>query len=317
MSIKVCCPICHNGSEMVAPAPNWGEMRRCNTCGLVFANPMELVTTSEEFYTKAYNGELSVSDMQHFAKRMQHRKSLLRAHRFFPPQCTVLNIKWITHHLPKGATILDLGCGPGYFLYAARRNGYNPIGIEPGQRPATLLKQEGFEVWQGTLDNYPLDWPQPDAITCFFVLHHIPDPQGFLSTLRKRFPRATLLISDHHVNTRSAAGDAEKRTLPPRFLTWWTGQALKQGLVNAGYDPTVLELPYSIRQAFTLGIAVALSDTGTTLPAFLNWLFRGEKNSTVKSESPTSPHSTTFGQRFRRFTGIPWSLWAVAKPKGQ
>ena len=309
------CPICQSESQVVMPLPSWGEMRQCTGCGLSFVNPMKLQVSSEELYTKAYAGEVSLNDMQHFAKRIQNRNTLLRTYRFFPPQEIALNLRWIRRNLPKGATVLDIGCGPGYFLYALRRLGYKPIGIEPGEKPASILKKEGFHVWQGTLDNYPTDWPVPDAITSFFVLHHLPDPNGFFSTLRERFPRATVLTSDHHNNTRIfATGDAQARNLPPRFLTWWTGPAIEAALTEAGYDVTIRELPYSVRQALSLGTVVSLLNTGTSLPAFLLWLLRGERKSGTKSESTAPDYPTSFSQRFRRFTGIPWSLWAVASP---
>lgn len=290
-------------------------MRECTDCGLFFADPMTLPMTSEELYSKAYNGEMGVTDMHHFATRIKHRDAWHRLYRFILPKTPALTLNWIRHNLPQGATVLDIGCGPGYVLHALRRRGYKVIGIEPGEKPASILKEEGFQVWQGTLENYPSDWPVPDAVTSFFMLHHLPDPGGFFAILRQRFPNATLLIADHHNNTHIfSSKEARQRSMPPRFLTWWTGHTLEQALTRAGFDSTVLELRYNALD-FTFGIANAFLNSGTSVFTHIRWLLYGDTHTNGKIE-PIAPNSpSSFQRRLRRFTSIPWSLWAVASPR--
>ena len=46
-------------------------------------------------------------------------------------------------HLPKGASLLDVGCGHGWFLLAAAARGYRPTGIEPDQAIAERVEASG------------------------------------------------------------------------------------------------------------------------------------------------------------------------------
>jgi len=310
------CPICDGSSELVQPIPDRGEMRKCLHCGLFFADPMALPTTSKDLYSRAYKGNVNLADMRHFANRMRYRRILLGLHRMMVPQHMALTLKWIRRNLPKGSTVLDIGCGPGWFLHTLRRYGYRPIGIEPGELPVLVLKQEGFEVWHGTLESYPASWPEPDAVTSFFMLHHLPDPRGFFSTLRNRFPHATVFVSDHHyMNRVFGTREARQRALPPRFLTWWTGQSLKTALTKAGFETTVSELPYNIRDGLVFGSTNAFLDIGTSVPTFLAWLLRGDRNQVEYKELGKPEYPANFWQRLRRFRGIPWSLWGKASPR--
>jgi SAM-dependent methyltransferase len=275
LSTSTLCPICQSDSKVVMPLPEWGEMRECTDCGLFFANPMALPVTAEELFTKAYNGKGEAADFSNFAKKLRYRATLLRVRRYLLPPTSLRTLNWLRYNLPNGATVMDIGCGPGYFLHTLRRHGYRAIGIEPGEKPASILKEEGFQVWNGTLDNYPADWPVPDAVTSFFMLHHLPDPASFFATLRQRFPCAVLILAESHTNTMLFATKRDlPGSLPPRYFTWWIGQSLERALTQAEFETSVLELPYST-SFFISSIVNILVGTGVNIPSFLGWLLHG------------------------------------------
>ena len=241
--IEIVCPVCGNNSETVMPLPDWGEMRKCMDCGLFFADPMTLPMTSEELYTKAYNGELEGSQFDQFNYRMNRRKGLLEAGESALTSVHHLALQWLQSNLPKASRVLEIGCGPGLFLYALRDRGYKPMAIEPGQLPASTLREEGFEIWNGTLDNYPLGGPSPDVVVCFNMLHHLPAPLDFFSLIAKRFPTTTLLVGHYHQDVYDLQRKPVKpKLLPPRTLTIWTKKALERALINAGYTPLVQDI---------------------------------------------------------------------------
>ena len=311
---SVFCPICASHTEPVLPLSGWGEIRKCKRCGLFFANPMVLPASPEELFSNAYRGEGQLADFSNFAKKLHYRAALLRVRRYLLPPTSAKTINWLRRNLTPGATVMEIGCGPGYFMHTLRRNGFNSIGIEPGEVPASLLKQEGFQVWHGTLDNYPTSWPVPSAVTCFFMLHHLPDPRGFFATLRRRFPRAALILSESHNNTLLFATKRDlPGSLPPRYFTWWTGNSLEQALIRAGFDATVLEIPYTL-SGLASSLATTLLGQIANLSSFTEWLIRGKPATDREWASSVSGYPTTFWQRLHRFTGIPLNLWAVALP---
>ena len=87
----------------------------------------------------------------------------------------------------RGKTILEIGCGCGYFLRMLCRQGANRgIGIDP------TVAQEGVEQVGGGRVEFIRDvftdrysHHEPDFICCLSVFEHIPNPYAFLSDLRR------------------------------------------------------------------------------------------------------------------------------------
>lgn len=88
--------------------------------------------------------------------------------------------EWASKYLPtdKQASILDLGCGMGYFLYFLKMKGYiNSEGIEIGREQVDFVRQNVTE--QVTLvedtSRFLKECPAKyDLITMFNVIEHLP-----------------------------------------------------------------------------------------------------------------------------------------------
>lgn len=232
----IVCPVCGGASNSLCPARDWGEMRSCVNCGLIFAQPMALPMPANELYGGAYSGRVTVCDMADFEERLMLANSIFRTPMpklalWSPAYRDSLN--FIKERLGKGARVLDIGCGTGVFLKSLRAAGFEAVGCDVAGPAVEFLRRQGFAVYHGSIDECSFDDPKPAAITCFFALHHISDPIGFLSTIRSKFPQSILIISEYYgsrFNCRSP------RSLPPRTLSFWTPEALKLALEKAGYS---------------------------------------------------------------------------------
>lgn len=74
-------------------------------------------------------------------------------------------------------SLLDVGCGHGWFLQAAARRGYTTLGIEPDVVIAAQAQAAGLDVISGF---FPHDLPPGarfDIITFNDVFEHLPAPQ--------------------------------------------------------------------------------------------------------------------------------------------
>jgi SAM-dependent methyltransferase len=234
------CPVCGGASQHVCPAPGWGEMRSCVECGLIFAQPLALPMSSVELFSAAYSGEVTDNDMVEFNKRLTVASSKHTIPSSDLTLCSSAHQESLTilkERFAKGTRILEIGCGPGLFMKALRSAGFEAVGCDVAYPAVEFLRSQGFTVFHGSVDDCALDDPEPTAVTCFFVIHHVPDPLGFLSSIRLRFPRSTLIISERLSDLKAAlARPRHPRALPPRSLTDWDCDTLRLALEKAGYS---------------------------------------------------------------------------------
>jgi SAM-dependent methyltransferase len=232
------CPLCGGNTERVGDAPGWGEWRRCQTCTLEFANPLRLGKDPLEFFDNAYRGNVKENAMDDFANRVKQREIIIHKLQdptlwFWTPAFDdVLN--WLKKRFKPGSTVLEVGCGLGFFLHTLRREGFQAAGLDVAELAVDLNRQDGFPVWHGQVESAPENWMTPDAIVMFFMLHHLDDPLSFLKTVRERWPNVPLAIAQY-----GPSNLGEDRSAPPRTLIRWNSQALATALRLAGYQPTV------------------------------------------------------------------------------
>jgi SAM-dependent methyltransferase len=219
------------------------ELRRCRTDGLVFAWPLELPSLPTELFADAYNGKLTDAQMQMFHHRMVWRGDILRSPAATAAAMAPVHRKALEHikrQYALGSPILDIGCGSGLFLQTAQRAGYEPHGIEVAGPVTEFLHDAGFDVFHGTVNDVPDGRFDPVVCTSFFVLHHVTDPVDFLATIRRKFPAASLVLTEHYFGRNPF--DLASLNLPPRRLTCWNPGSLTLALEKAGYRLSSLDV---------------------------------------------------------------------------
>ncbi len=149
----------------------------------------------------------------------------------------------------KAKTLLDVGCGGGFLVDLAIRNGYKAKGIESNVKVVMWARNQGIPVQQGNIFAPALDLGEKfDVIVLSSVLEHIDHPEELL-LLYKNF-----LSEDGVVFISQANHDG----LLPKILPWgWYGwqpkehywhftiNSLKKLVENAGYY-SVAQRKYSL-----------------------------------------------------------------------
>ena len=156
-------------------------------------------------------------------------------------------------HAPRGGTLLDVGCGVGNFLQAARGAGYEVTGIELN-RNAVRFAQERLglrEVYPLALEQFTHKFPgrKFDVVTFFEVLEHQDRPREFLEQIRLRLtPGGHVALSVPNRN-RWQKG-RETLDYPPNHLTRWSPRALVNFLSAVGLEVLSLrEEPLGVKRA--------------------------------------------------------------------
>jgi SAM-dependent methyltransferase len=155
--------------------------------------------------------------------------------------------------LNRASRILDVGCGEGALLWAARQMGFEPHGCDLAA-PAVELARTligGGNVHVGTIADLPYSPGTFDAVVALEVLEHLPNPRAFLersATLLR--PDGTVLLTmpnRHRVFAvlKRALGQPHSSTdYPPHHLTRWSAAALRKLLGQSFGQVHVGSLPY-------------------------------------------------------------------------
>jgi 2-polyprenyl-3-methyl-5-hydroxy-6-metoxy-1,4-benzoquinol methylase len=177
----------------------------------------------------------------------------------------------------KPGTILDVGCGSGFFLAHLRSRGWQVHGLEPAVEHVAFARNVlGLpNVIQGT-------WPpakgfsrQFDAVTMIHLIEHMPDPMTALTAARYSLcERGTVLLETPNSESWPARifGPRWVTLDAPRHMVIFSPKSLAQCLKAAEfgkirtitYSPSTMEWSESLRHMLN---QKRLKDRRSALPA--------------------------------------------------
>lgn len=145
------------------PGDKCGKHVKCRNCHLVYVNPIEKASRINGNYSEMKNGDVSI----------------VRANRL---RATKAQVKLIRKY-KSNTTLLDVGCGEGFFLFNASKAGYTTKGVELSRDAAKYARKEfGLDVEIGSLEELQFPENYFDVVTLWVVLEHVPYP---LATLKE------------------------------------------------------------------------------------------------------------------------------------
>jgi SAM-dependent methyltransferase len=171
------CPMC--GS---APAPTLRydfdpyRVVDCPNCGLTFLSPR----LTESAILKLYSDqEYYVSEVagQGYDEYLEVRPNWIKTFS--------RRLDQITKYQSPGK-VLDIGCGPGFFLEAAQAKGYDAYGLDPSDYIVKVAREKfGDRIQHGVIET--ADYPAEafDLVVAFDTFEHIYRPLEWLNAARR------------------------------------------------------------------------------------------------------------------------------------
>ncbi|MCP5412464.1 MAG: class I SAM-dependent methyltransferase [Alphaproteobacteria bacterium] len=138
--------------------------------------------------------------------------------------------------------LLDIGCGPGFFLRTAIARGWQAHGIEPSRQAAAHARTLGATVTEGffNAESAP-GLGRFDVVNLTNVLEHVPDPTEVLTRAIGLLEPGGLLcvgvpndFSPFQIAARSALGIGEWWVAPPHHLNYFDFDSLSALLERLG-----------------------------------------------------------------------------------
>lgn len=164
----VCCPICQEKkSRPVLSQPDGYipllQLNQCDNCQIVYLNPRltfdSMVAVEDESEVYIFSPD--------------------RVEEYIVNPMTGL-ISWLqTYVTTNDRRLLDIGCNRGLLMEAARRQGWQTVGVEISPEAVKRAREEYHLAVYSVLDEIPLD-QQFDLVAAWHVLEHTRDPVAFL-----------------------------------------------------------------------------------------------------------------------------------------
>lgn len=187
-SLDTKCNLCGSGNIKLLHKKDNFNILRCNSCRFIFndqasSSPVEIQDAGEK--------NLNIDKV----KATFDKEKELYFERFRKELVGITKYK-------KSGRILDIGCGPGYFLELARREGWETHGVNTDKNEVEFCKQYlGLAVKYGELDEKQYPEKYFDVVTLFHTLEHISSFQQTILTVKKIIkPHGLIVIDVPNVN---------------------------------------------------------------------------------------------------------------------
>jgi len=173
------CILCDSREYAPVVTENEHELVRCNKCGLLYILGSVGCTLSELY--ESPDAQTVNVDTQ---MRFKFEQELIAR--------SDLNI--IKQFVTSGR-VLEVGCGAGYFLNYAKKQGFETVGIEVNNKLVEFARTElGANVQFGTIQDVQLLDDSFDVVYMRNVLSHLENPLNDLRTISKKLKAGGILM---------------------------------------------------------------------------------------------------------------------------
>ena len=133
--------------------------------------------------------------------------------------------------------LLELGCGTGVFLQAAREMGWEVHGVEVSTYASDQARSRGLDVVTGAVESLDLPAATYDCIALWDVIEHLRDPAGVLRMAARALrPGGVLAMSTGDITSLCARVTGPRWHLfnLPEHLFFFSPASLRRLLAAAG-----------------------------------------------------------------------------------
>lgn len=232
------CPICQN-SELKQFIEVYGYAYvECKHCGHLFMQRPLDSTELERFYqgnTEGSSQRLVYVDNDIFNKRVE--------------QIALPKVNYFNDIIKtRGGLWVDIGCGAGELLIAAKRTGWSVLGYESDLAEVNFAREHGLEIVPGYLTADNLNGlNSAQVVSLLNILEHIGDPVALLKNIVAALPMGSFVVIEvpRHPSLSSFTNlvfpDLVYRHIhPPEHLHLFSESSLEIMLRAAGINPVAI-----------------------------------------------------------------------------
>ena len=228
---------------------------KCADCGLIYVNPMPFIPQdtfheiSSDFYYTDVQENLEAEKIDHTIKTFEQQAQEWSA--FLPAS--------------DKRSLLDVGCGTGLFVNAAKESGWSACGCDV-DKPLVELGRNRFDIELSHADLHDCHYADEnfDVVNLKYVLEHLPNPFEVLQETHRVLkpggmvqiivPNEDGLYNQINVLLRQKTVGRWGTLTPPHHLPAYTPKTLSLMLSRAGFavrstlTASPLRAPYGLFQ---------------------------------------------------------------------
>ncbi|MDP3696878.1 MAG: class I SAM-dependent methyltransferase [Candidatus Taylorbacteria bacterium] len=173
------CFICGCGEARLIKKEGAWDVVQCKNCSFVYITPLP----DEQFLHLHYQTYLPAGDayIEQWREMMQD---------VFQRSLDAIEAR---HGLNRG-TLLDIGCGYGFFLELARQKEWSVYGMEPCAHARAYAASKSLKIDSEDIFVRAYKDEMFDVITLFYVLEHLPNPIKYLKEINRILKPGGLLL---------------------------------------------------------------------------------------------------------------------------
>src|SRR6266850_5551648 len=158
------------------------QIVRCMNCGLMYAYP-RATANIVNYVAAGQTGE----------PMSLHTPEVIRSFDKLPDYEPIgLDLRKL---LPRGKTLLEVGCHAGVLLDRFRGQGWSVSGVEPDGRAANFARSHyGLDVKASTLEDAGYDPATFDAVVMLHVIEHLDDPAATVQAIARVLRPGGILV---------------------------------------------------------------------------------------------------------------------------
>ena len=215
--LRAACVACGSKTAETVGVKNELELLRCRECATLYT-PYSPWYSSEFFY-EAYYAEESLSPPTFVQTRLEEITAGFSPYR-------------------QSNRLLDIGCGAGNLLLAARKHGWDAQGLDVAEQATEHVRTLGFEVFHGELQQAQFPSQHFDVITAAEILEHLSEPRLLVQEVARILrPGGMFWTTTPHARGLSARvlGLNWRCIWPPEHLQLFSVAGMKALLQGVGF----------------------------------------------------------------------------------
>lgn len=220
------------------------QAKQCVHCSFVYLDPRP---TPEELQL-LYSDEYFLHDGADFGAHSpsDYESAAIKGSVKFPEI-----LRWIQRYKPSGE-FFEIGCGMGYFLDYAGKNGYSVSGIEYADLGVrTCQTKFGLDVRRGSFEELPLRPDRYDVMFMGDVLEHLVQPLEMLRKAHSMLRPSGVVAAEVPSMFNSLTGrfavtgmrmmhTSKKMSMPPYHVNEFTPKTLRLMIERAGFKHCII-----------------------------------------------------------------------------